>query len=534
MTTKIRISSPARTLMLIIAAAVAPRLIAQERVPSIVEQQHDPAWYKQQITLWEARVADTPADENAWRNLFAATRYATFEESPNDQSARTKAMNVVLSRMESAIPNSFTYHLCAFQAANSKEHGDAALALMPDTIEAYDRGTLLGYLWQSGDADDTLCDHHQYWKQLLAKQYDETAYPESILRFAYNAFLGMDKNAIYIGNGDMGLFPMVLLQEVLGIQRDKQVIAFPFMILQDYMAALYKRLGIPFYTPEKRYFTRPEDYEEYYAGAILHIAEQTGRPIYFFGDTSYIPKRLLPDLYREGLLLRYSPKRYDNTAATKNLVENRYHLEYLTEPAFTPRTWWEGSRDIQMAYVVMLAPIVKSYMDEGNKQRARWLNNILRQAVHNTPLSDEALMPLILMRDERAFDELYARYAATVNGFFFRRTGATRRCPRTSHRMFFSLFGVRRPTTNPHSVCDRGCSLSRTTCSTTTTNILTSGSKYRTTSHRAPRRKPSTTQPSALTGRHLPMPCSSPSANCPKPNNCSSTSDLQRTSQFPT
>lgn len=38
-------------------------------------------------------------------------------------------------------------------------------------------------------------------------------------------------------------------------------------------------------------------------------------------------------------------------------------------------------------------------------------------------LSDEALMPLILQRDERAFDELYARYAATVNGFFFRRTG---------------------------------------------------------------------------------------------------------------
>lgn len=225
MTTKIRISRPARTLMLIIAAAIAPRLIAQERVPSIVEQQHDLTWYKQQITLWEARVADTPDDENAWRNLFAATRYATFEESQNDQSARTKAMNVVLSRMESAIPNSFTYHLCAFQAANSKEHDDAALTLMPDTVEAYDRGTLLGYLWQSGAADDTLCDHHRYWENLLAKEYEEAAYPESILRFAYNAFLGMDKNAIYIGNGDMGLFPMVLLQEVLGIQHDKQVIA---------------------------------------------------------------------------------------------------------------------------------------------------------------------------------------------------------------------------------------------------------------------------------------------------------------------
>lgn len=389
MTTIASISRPVRTLMLIIAAVIAPHVLAQEQVPSIVEQQYDHEWYKQQITLWEARVAESPADENAWRNLFAATRYATNEVHPSGRTAGNNAVDTIVSRMASAIPNTFTYHLCAFQAANSKEHGDAALALMPDTIEAYDRSTLLGYLWQSGAADDTLCDHHRYWEQLLAKQYEGNAYPESILRYSYNALLGMDKNAIYIGNGDMGLFPMVLLQEALGIQRDKQVIAYPFLWLPDYLTALYKRLGIAPYRGEKKYRSTQEGIEEYCTDIILYIAEQTGRPIYFFGDTSYIPKRLLPDLYREGLLLRYSPKRYDNTAATKNLIENRYHLEYLTEPAFTPRTWWDGSRGIQLTYVVMLAPIVKSYMDEGNKQRARWLDNILRQAIYNTPLSDE-------------------------------------------------------------------------------------------------------------------------------------------------
>ncbi len=389
MTTQSSISRPACTLLLIIAAAIAPRLSAQERVPSIVEQRHDLAWYQQQISLWETRVADTPTDENAWRNLFAATRYAEYIEHENDQSARTKAMNVVLTRMQSAIPNTFIYHLCAFQIENSKEHGDAALALMPDTINAYDRGTLLGYLWQSGAADDTLCDNHKHWEHLLAKQYEDNACPESILRYSYNAFLGMDKNAIYIGNGDMGLFPMVLLQEVLGIQRDKQIISYPFLWLPDYLVPLYKRLGIAPYRGEKQYRNTPEGIEDYCTDIILYIAEKTGRPIYFFGDTSYIPKRLLPNLYREGLLLRYSPKRYDNTAATKNLIENRYHLEYLTEPAFTPRTWWNGSYGIQLAYVVMLAPIVKSYMDEGNRQRARWLDNILRQSIYNTPMSDE-------------------------------------------------------------------------------------------------------------------------------------------------
>lgn len=37
--------------------------------------------------------------------------------------------------------------------------------------------------------------------------------------------------------------------------------------------------------------------------------------------------------------------------------------------------------------------------------------------------SDEALMPLIQRKDERAFDELYRRYSRTMQGFFWRRTG---------------------------------------------------------------------------------------------------------------
>ena len=37
--------------------------------------------------------------------------------------------------------------------------------------------------------------------------------------------------------------------------------------------------------------------------------------------------------------------------------------------------------------------------------------------------TDEALMPLIQRKDERAFDELFLRYARKLQGFFWRRTG---------------------------------------------------------------------------------------------------------------
>lgn len=37
--------------------------------------------------------------------------------------------------------------------------------------------------------------------------------------------------------------------------------------------------------------------------------------------------------------------------------------------------------------------------------------------------TDEALMPLIQQKDERAFNELFRRYSRTMQGFFWRRTG---------------------------------------------------------------------------------------------------------------
>ena len=37
--------------------------------------------------------------------------------------------------------------------------------------------------------------------------------------------------------------------------------------------------------------------------------------------------------------------------------------------------------------------------------------------------TDEALMPFIQRKDERAFDELFLRYARKLQGFFWRRTG---------------------------------------------------------------------------------------------------------------
>ena len=39
-------------------------------------------------------------------------------------------------------------------------------------------------------------------------------------------------------------------------------------------------------------------------------------------------------------------------------------------------------------------------------------------------ISDEELMRLILSRDEKAFDEIWQRYAPIIQNFFFRRTGA--------------------------------------------------------------------------------------------------------------
>ena len=82
-------------------------------------------------------------------------------------------------------------------------------------------------------------------------------------------------------------------------------------------------------------------------------------------------------------------------AVAKRNVEERYDLHYLIEPQFVCEEQWQGSVSIQLNYMVMLAPVVKSYKAAGDTLGANRLMRYLTTAVVNTSLSDEKKLEYI-------------------------------------------------------------------------------------------------------------------------------------------
>lgn len=365
-----------------------------QHVRSFTVERRDVAWYENQAYIWKQRTKANLHDEEAWMNYFKATRYSEMELGENNLP-RTQA---VVEEMKAAIPNTYTYYMCMniltrfVNTGDSTDYGQLTIDKLPEKVGEDEIFDLLGYLWMTGAADDSTSANHSKWIQLQNQQYKGHAYPERVLRYIHNQFLGMEKNALYFANGDMALFPAKLLQDAMGVQNDKQVIVISFLILDEYRNSLFAKLGIAPFQPSREFdFSNHDDYRAYYAELVEYIIHATGREAYFFpniGSEPDIPSILAKKLYNEGLLLHYSEHKYDNLSVAKRNVEKRYHLEYLTEPNFNAQEWWSGNERMQMNYVVLLSHLVKEYMNEGNKEQARKLSYILRMSVVNTPVDD--------------------------------------------------------------------------------------------------------------------------------------------------
>lgn len=356
-----------------------------EIVGSVISTGNDSAWYVKQERAWKKETEKNPKSEYAWRNLFKARWYLKnwFNMNLNDKNS----LESTIKRMEEEIPNSFTYNLCSYRMNTSprNNYGETALKLLPKDAHSDDIDFLLGFMWFSGYAYNE-GEKTELFNKLLKIQYERSYYPEFALRYSFNQMESIPDNAIFIGNGDLDLLPKIMMQRAMGIHTEKIIVGAPFLWCKQYTENLCKTLGInPFPGIKDKYHSQ-EEMNNVITDFIKYLNEESGRPIYF-GNTQM--KGIENNLYCEGLVFRYSEKPYDNIAATKASIEKKYHLEYLTEPKFRPQTYWKGSEKLQVNYVVLLSHIVKSYHDEGNKERAKWLYDILRSSITNTNLPDE-------------------------------------------------------------------------------------------------------------------------------------------------
>ena len=357
-----------------------------ETVLPVIVSGKDSTWYAQQAKAWEQEVQKSPKSEEAWRNLFNAKYYLKYWFNENVTPADSSGY--VLNRMEKAIPGTFTYNYCRYKAnqGGQSDFADKALDMIPADIDPGTVDGLLGYLWRCGAADG-VGKRAQQFDELLRRQYHSAYYPDYVLRYSYNQLEGLPENAIYIGRGDMDLFPKVMMQRAMHVHQDKMIMVCSFLCIKEYTDSICKKLGIAPYTPAVNPVGSSANDDINAVEFIKYLSKNTGRPIYCEASLVDSYRLIANNLYREGLLLKYSPVPYDNWAAAKKVI-HKYHYEYLYLPKFRPETYWKGSEVIQANYVVMLAEYIKKYKQMGNTAKADWLKQILETSVVNTQLPE--------------------------------------------------------------------------------------------------------------------------------------------------
>lgn len=348
------------------------------RVESPIVAEKDFVWYVEQKEAWKAQTLKNPKDENAWLNYYHAAHYMGWWGTSSDSIVRQ-----VMNEMKQAIPDTYTYNFCAYRAnitghsteTDGDRYAEAALAKLPDDMEFFDYDQWVCYLAMKGD--------EPRMKSMAKRYFDSGIYSEDILRYSYNELESMDGDAIFISSGDAAIIPKWLIQEGMGKHKDKTIVCIPFLGVKEYREWLNKKLGITLPELEDGGY---EDYQAYERAMLQTIIDKYGSRVYFSATTSSsVREPWKQNLYNEGLLLKYSKKRYDNLAVKRRNVEERYMLEYLLV-SFRP-DWTTGQR-LSANYAVLLADLLP-YYERHDQKRYDWLMRRLVSGISNTSFSEE-------------------------------------------------------------------------------------------------------------------------------------------------
>ena len=370
-----------------------------ETIVSIIVNEHDAEWYAAQAEAWQKKVDDNPKDERAWRNLFYATNYYEMLSTGygDEESSPTAS---VIRRMEEALPDSYVLNLCkgryCLKTDSTAMRGDniyRAIELMPKDACDEEVNFLACRLW-SIDPDNPLVG------ELFTKSYQQKGYPSRIMHYNMNMLRSMQPQALYFANGDIVTAPMKMIQDALNERQDVTVIPLSFLHSEPYMKALYQRLNIaPPCIDVQDYGKYGEEWSSHYeADLIMYLIKQSMRPTYFSTDILQYTKLDKDSIYNEGILLKYSPRQYDNFTVAMHNVKEVYHLEYLAEPDLVYDSWMVG-KHLSLNNVMLLSHLVLKLRKRGETEQADRLKNILGKCLEYCKIPEAPVAQTIFNKE---------------------------------------------------------------------------------------------------------------------------------------
>ena len=348
-------------------------------IESFVKVEYEPEWYATQAELWHKEALKNPSNDDAWINWFRATRYNMILSDGFDDVDDAKLAEIAQTVREQR-PNSYARYIldyyCSMWLNSSENYQDnmsKAISMRPDNRVLYPDYVV--YLLKNGNQEQM--------NDILKRWYNTGEYSYNLLNYAYNEMAGMQQNGIIFVNGDTPTYSKLLVKYGKNLFADKTVICMSLLATPEYRSAVSKELGIS-PIPEPDY----QNYDKWTDDAVMHIIRESKRPCYFSTVIPNLPS-FQDKLYSEGLVYKYSDKRYDNLAVKQENYEKRYLLDYLYEQ-FTPETYEATAYKLNLNYIPCFKSLLDYYKESGQKQKYTELYGLMKRIVLKTEgISDE-------------------------------------------------------------------------------------------------------------------------------------------------
>jgi hypothetical protein len=297
-----------------------------EKQISFAREKKSHSYYVRQANLWYNELKKDYKSENSWFNYYRACRNAQGTADWKDdfvkESPSLKVGEEIADSMKVYIPNTFTYYFVAGSTGGVTSDGELlmkAYKLNPDFEGIH--ATIATYA--TSIFDDTLRkDVNQRW-------FKRNEFSLGLLNYAYNVLMSLEPNSIILTENDNDTYPLWMLQDAKNIRQDVTVINIDFLLYENYRKKIFDELNIK---PIELGNIDINKYAENWEKVVHHFVNsyKTDRPLYI--AMSMAPERydgLKANLHIVGLAYKYSKSKLNNTLLNKQLIENKFLLDYL-------------------------------------------------------------------------------------------------------------------------------------------------------------------------------------------------------------
>jgi len=354
-----------------------------EPVVSIVRQVHDFDWYEQQAKAWKQEIDNGSTNAMAWVYWSEANRMAKdFCDSVKWESRRSDYFvprTQLMEAAEKAIPNSFEFNFLKMQSFRKNQMLSDEYLQKAQSQRPYDNLLLPWLMNRSLTANDK-----QAMTQVAGKWFDQNEMPQELLITAYNMLMSLDSNAVLMTTGDNDSYPCWVLQYARKIRPDVLVLNLWMAASTDgYREKIFAEMGV-----KPINFTSDTTIKKV-RGIFQHLIKNvSGRPIYL---SIFAPNDIYQgyskSIYIVGLAMKYSPKPFDNLAALRDNVENKYLLDFLKQ-SFYNNPSESVVNMFRSNYISTFKMLYDSYMKSGERTKAKRIKDLAWKVAQDTGRMD--------------------------------------------------------------------------------------------------------------------------------------------------